>query len=31
MIKTHLLDYFEETVKLKSFSIAVKHNDQEIS
>ncbi len=31
MVKTHLLDYFEETVLGKSSSIAVKHNDQEIS
>lgn len=31
MIKIHLLDYFEETVANQSESIAVKHNDQEIS
>ena len=31
MIKTHLLDYFEETVVKKSDCIAIKHNDQEIS
>lgn len=31
MIKTHLLDYFEETVVQQSGIIAVKHNDQDIS
>lgn len=31
MIKTHLLDYFEETVAKQSESIAVKHNDQDIT
>lgn len=30
MMKTHLLDYFEETANAKNLSIAVKHNDQEI-
>ncbi len=31
MVKTHLLDYFEETANVKKRSIAVKHNDQKIS
>ena len=31
MVRTHLLDYFEETVVKKSDYIAIKHNDQEIS
>ena len=31
MVKTHLLDYFEETVLKKRSSIAVKHNDLGIS
>ncbi len=31
MIKTHLLDYFDDTVNNISESVAVKHNDQEIS
>lgn len=31
MVKTHLLDYFEETVEKKSEAIAVRHNDQAIS
>ncbi len=31
MIKTHLLDFFEETVANQSESIAVRHNDQEIN
>lgn len=30
-MKTHLLDYFVETVDKRSDAIAVKHNDQEIS
>lgn len=30
-MKTHLLDYFEETVKKKADEIAVIHNDQDIS
>jgi amino acid adenylation domain-containing protein len=29
-MKSHLLDYFEETVKKKKSSIAVRHNEQEI-
>ena len=31
MVKTHLLDYFEETVRSRSSSIAIRHNDQVIS
>lgn len=31
MLKTHLLDYFEETVSRRKKQIAVKHNSQEIS
>ena len=31
MVKTHLLDYFEETVYNRSDCIAVKHNNQEIT
>lgn len=31
MVKTHLLDYFEETAEKKSGFIAVRHNDQNIS
>lgn len=30
-MKIHLLDYFENTVKEKQDSIAIRHNDQEIS
>lgn len=30
-MKTHLLDYFEETAKTKSGFIAIRHNDQDIS
>lgn len=30
-MKIHLLDYFEQTVNLKKDSIAVRHNDEEIS
>lgn len=31
MLKTHLLDYFECTINSRSDSIAVRHNDNEIS
>ena len=31
MVKTHLLDYFENTVQERRTFIAVRHNDQEIS
>ena len=31
MVKTHLLDCFEETVKEKGTATAVRHNDQAIS
>lgn len=31
MVKTHLLDYFEQTVAHRKDYVAVKHNDQEIS
>ena len=31
MVKTHLLDYLEETVANRKGAIAVRHNDQEIS
>ena len=31
MVKTHLLDYFEETVKNNDSKIAIKHNDDELS
>ncbi len=31
MVKTHLLDYFEETVTRKTNAIAVRHNDHEIT
>ncbi len=31
MVKTHLLDFFEETVVKRSKYIAVKHNDQDIT
>ena len=30
IMKTHLLDYFEETVEKKKSAIAVRHNDQKI-
>ena len=30
-METHLLDYFEETVKKKAASLAIEHNKQEIS
>lgn len=30
-MKNHLLDYFEETVEMKSDVIAIKHNDQTVS
>ena len=30
-MKTHLLDYFEETTGKKSNSVAIKHNDEEIN
>ena len=30
-VKTHLLDYFEETAARKAEAVAVRHNDQEIS
>lgn len=31
MVKTHLLDYFEETVQKKADKVAVRHNDSNIS
>ena len=31
MVKTHLLDYFEDTVEKRSSSVAVRHNDQNIT
>lgn len=31
MVRTHLLDYFEETAAHRSGQIAVRHNDQEIN
>jgi len=31
MVKTHLLDYFEETANKKSGLVAIKHNSQEIT
>ncbi|MCR4729409.1 MAG: amino acid adenylation domain-containing protein [Saccharofermentans sp.] len=31
MVRTHLLDYFESTVAVKSDKIAVRHNDNDIS
>ena len=31
MVKTHLLDFFEETVEKKRDQIAVRHNDHNIS
>ena len=31
MVKTHLLDYFDETSQKNAESIALRHNDKEIS